>query len=134
MAVLAMDQFAHLIVDRRAQAALVTGPVEIERALAEDRLPVLAPYRWLRERDPLPHAWDVTSDSIAAWVADALGAHRLVLVKPPHAEGVGLVDPYFSRALPLYVETRIVTADRLDELRDALRPRPAREAVEPVRP
>jgi aspartokinase-like uncharacterized kinase len=134
MAVLAMDQYAHLIVDRLASAALVTGPFEVETALGEGTLPVLAPYRWLRERDPLPHSWDVTSDSIAAWVADALGAHRLVLVKPPHAEGVGLVDPYFGRALPLSVETRIVTADRLEELRAAMRRLPAREAVAPSRP
>lgn len=133
MAVLAMDQYAHLIVDRQACAALVTGPVEIEGALADGRLPVLAPYRWLKERDPLPHAWDVTSDSIAAWVADALGAHRLVLVKPPHAEGAALVDPYFSRALPTYVESQVVTADRRDELRAALRRQPAREGVGPLR-
>ena len=55
--------------------------------LAAGRVPVIAPYRWLREADPLPHSWDVTSDSIAAWLASALGAARLVLVKPPGATG-----------------------------------------------
>ena len=41
------------------------------RALSAGHVPVLAPSRWLREADPLPHAWTVTSDSIAAWVAGA---------------------------------------------------------------
>ncbi|HET8757356.1 MAG TPA: hypothetical protein VFM58_15160, partial [Solirubrobacteraceae bacterium] len=31
--------------------------------------------------DGLPASWDVTSDSIAAWVAGRAGAGRLVLVK-----------------------------------------------------
>ena len=31
--------------------------------------------------DALPASWEVTSDSIAAWVADQVGAGRLVLVK-----------------------------------------------------
>ena len=30
---------------------------------------ILFPYRLLKTEDPLPHTWDVTSDTIAAWVA-----------------------------------------------------------------
>jgi aspartokinase-like uncharacterized kinase len=83
MAVLAMNQYAHLIAARLAAAALAENLDEIATALADGRVPVLVPYRWLRAADPLPHSWDVTSDSIAAWVAGASGARRLVLVKPP---------------------------------------------------
>ena len=68
-------------------------------ALDAGRVPVLAPSQWLREADPLPHSWDVTSDSIAAWVAGAVGARELVLVKPAGAAGADTVDPYFSRVL-----------------------------------
>jgi aspartokinase-like uncharacterized kinase len=121
MAVLAMDQSAHLISERLAVARFVQEPGEISRAINADRIPVLAPSRWLREADPLPHSWDVTSDSIAAWVAGCLGARRLVLVKPPGADGTGAaVDPYFARALPAGVRATIVPADRLDLLRSAL--------------
>jgi aspartokinase-like uncharacterized kinase len=35
-----------------------------------------------RVDEQLPASWGVTSDSIAAWVARAAGAGRLVLVKP----------------------------------------------------
>lgn len=40
---------------------------------------VLLPYRCTRHFDPLPHSWDVTSDTIAAWVACRLGLDLLVL-------------------------------------------------------
>jgi aspartokinase-like uncharacterized kinase len=57
--------------------------------------------------DALPHTWDVTSDSIAARVAEVTGARRLVLLKSADfPEGIdvhkasrrGLVDAYFTRA------------------------------------
>ncbi len=121
MAVLAMDQYAHLIVERVAGGVLVAKPQEIAAALDAGHLPVLAPSRWLRQADPLPHTWDVTSDSIAAWVAGEVGASRLVLVKPPGAAGGDVVDDYFDRALPAAVTTVIVAADRADALSSALK-------------
>jgi 5-(aminomethyl)-3-furanmethanol phosphate kinase len=120
MAVLAMDQYAHLIAAKLAGAAVVDDPAEISAALGTHRIPVLAPSRWMRETDPLPHSWDVTSDSIAAWVAGRLGARRLVLVKPPGSSGESLVDAYFARALPAHVTTAAVPADEVDALREAL--------------
>ena len=115
MAVLAMDQHALLIASRTASARLVEHPAEITGSLVHGRLPVLAPYRWLRARDPLPHSWDVTSDSIAAWVAGELGARRLVLVKPVVAEQSALVDAYFERALPNGLAVVIADAAGLTE-------------------
>ena len=108
MAILAMDQHAHLIAARLKGAAIVTNARETAAAIASGHVPVLAPYRWLRDADPLPHSWEVTSDSIAAWVAGALGAARLVLVKPPGASGDEVVDGFFSRALPPEVSAEIV--------------------------
>ena len=120
MAVLAMDQYAHLLASRLSVAALAWNPTDIATALERRRLPVLAPSRWLREADPLPHSWDVTSDSIAAWVAGAVGAARLVLVKPPGA-GAEAVDAYFYRGLPQdVVPPEIVPADQIATLRRRL--------------
>jgi aspartokinase-like uncharacterized kinase len=122
MAVLAMDQYAHLIVARLTKGELVEMPHDAFAALREDHVPVLAPSRWLREADPLPHSWMVTSDSIAAWVSGKVGARRLVLVKPPGAADTNeLVDAYFLRALPAEVTPVTVTADRADTLRAVLR-------------
>jgi len=121
MALLAMDQYAHLVAARLPDAVIVSEVGEIEAAQAAGGIPVLAPYRWLREVDPLPHSWAVTSDSIAAWIAGQLGARHLVLVKPPHAQGDELVDAYFQHALPAHVTSTIVVADRIDALHLALR-------------
>jgi aspartokinase-like uncharacterized kinase len=115
-----MDQYAHLIADRLEGGLVVESAEEMASALCSGRLPVLAPSRWLRAVDPLPHSWDVTSDSISAWVAGAVGAGRVVLVKPSGAAGVDLVDSYFSRALPASVEAITVPADRLDAIHEAL--------------
>ncbi len=120
MAVLAMDQHAYLIADRLASAALVTSPREITSAIEAKKIPVLAPFRWLRDADPLPRSWDVTSDSIAAWVAGRVGARRLVLVKPRGVDpSSAAVDPHFARALPEGVSSVIVAADQIAALRSA---------------
>jgi len=121
MAVLGMDQYAHALAARMPNAVLVDAPEAIVAAVNAGRLPIVAPYRWLRGADPLPHSWDVTSDSIAAWIAGALGARRIVLIKPADRERKKLVDAYFVRALPVGVEHLIVTADDLGQLELALR-------------
>ncbi|MEN6341127.1 MAG: uridylate kinase [Methanospirillum sp.] len=45
---------------------------------ASDGPSVLLPYRLLRERDPLPHSWQASSDTIAAWCAAELGCDLLL--------------------------------------------------------
>jgi 5-(aminomethyl)-3-furanmethanol phosphate kinase len=40
---------------------------------------VFLPSHSMRYYDPLPHSWDVTSDTIAAWVAERLGLDLVVL-------------------------------------------------------
>jgi aspartokinase-like uncharacterized kinase len=115
MAVLAMEQYAHLLASRARGCRLVRSAEEAAAALAAFELPVLAPYRWLRSRDPLPHTWDVTSDSVAAWLAGEVGANRLILVKPVVGARAALVDAYFERALPQRVQVVIVDADGVTE-------------------
>ena len=124
MAVLAMDQYAHLIAGKLEDAVLVDDVEGIGLALANGRIPVLISTPWLRRADPLPHSWAVTGDSIAAWVAGQLGARNLVLVKPPGAarvpEAESEVDAYFHRAVPPGIRTLIVSADRIETLRAAI--------------
>ena len=120
MAVLAMDQYAHLLVSRLRTGGIVSDAAAIAAQLDQGRLPVLAPFRWLRDADPLPHSWDVTSDSIAAWIAGEVGARRLVLVKPPGA-GDQAVDPYFHRVMtPEMALPHVVAADQIGALRGSL--------------
>ncbi len=116
MAILGMDQYAHTLAERISGAELVDTRPRILTALRRRRIPVLAPYRWLRSEDPLPHSWDVTSDSIAAWIAARVAARRLVLIKPVAGEPGSLVDPYFVRTLKPGIEHLVLPVDSVREL------------------
>jgi aspartokinase-like uncharacterized kinase len=116
MAILAMDQYAHVIVAHTESAVIAHDAAEIRSALAEGRIPVLAPYRWMFAADALPHRWEVTSDSIAAFVAGALDAELLVLLKPVSGSVETLVDPWFREARPLGLKVVVVGAEELDRL------------------
>jgi len=120
MAILGMDQYGLLLADM-IPGALSTDSLEEARAIAhEGRAPVFLPGALLRRIDPLPHSWDVTSDSIAVWIAGRLGAPLCALVKdrdvfdgpggvektPPLPEmtlaelaACGGADPYLRNAL-----------------------------------
>ncbi len=111
MAILAMDQYAHMLAERIDGAVLVEESGAIAGALAAGRVVVLAPSRWLRAADPLPHSWDATSDSVAAFVAGALDARRLVLVKPAEVGEDG-VDRYFWTLVPAGLEVSVVPWNR----------------------
>ncbi|MDA1014494.1 MAG: uridylate kinase [Planctomycetota bacterium] len=58
-----------------------------------------------RDEDSVPHSWQVTSDSIAAWVGQRWTANELILVKSvarpcvslAAAVETGLVDAFFPR-------------------------------------
>jgi aspartokinase-like uncharacterized kinase len=115
MAMLAMDQYAHVVGGRIPGSVMEDEPGAILEALSLCCVVVLAPSRWMRSADVLPHTWDVTSDSVAAFVAGAVDAARLVLIKPV-AEPAQPVDPYFVTALPSGMPYSVVGCDRLEEL------------------
>jgi aspartokinase-like uncharacterized kinase len=82
---------------------------ELEPCWANGVIPILAPGNFLKDvdsigSDPLPESWEVTSDSIAARIADRLGSPTLYLLKSrilapetclEEAAQRGLVDPLF---------------------------------------
>jgi 5-(aminomethyl)-3-furanmethanol phosphate kinase len=90
MAVLGMEQFGWLLSELIPGAARSTQP----RADARGTTVLLPASLAL---DELPASWQVTSDSIAAWVAGQAGAERLVLVK----EVDGLFADWPPRGEPL---------------------------------
>jgi aspartokinase-like uncharacterized kinase len=119
MAILAMDQYAHVLASHIPRARLVVEPGCIREGLEQTDCVVLAPSRWLRSADVLPHTWEVTGDSIAAFVAGALDARQLILIKP-HSSMAQPVDPYFATTLPAGMPYAIVGYDKIDDLPDAI--------------
>jgi aspartokinase-like uncharacterized kinase len=116
MAILAMDQFAHAIACVMRSARVVYDAAEVQEALASSLVPVLAPYRWLLAADVLPHSWDATSDSIAAFVAGALDAESLVLLKPVGGPLATLVDPCFQSVRPVGLKVVVLGSEELNRL------------------
>jgi len=111
MAIAAMEQYAWVIASRGMR---ITDILAVPETTA-----VFLPYISMRQRDPLPHSWDVTSDSIAAWISAELGVELLVLksvdgitLKGIHQDRVTIpiksdvVDPFF---IPFVLKNRIKT-------------------------
>jgi 5-(aminomethyl)-3-furanmethanol phosphate kinase len=110
MAILAMDQFGWLLCDLIPGGVPCTDLASARVAVARGGTPVLLPAAMLAG-DPLPASWEVTSDSIAAWLAGAVHAARLVLVKPV----AGLYRDWPPDGEPL----ARLSVDQLAELRAA---------------
>jgi aspartokinase-like uncharacterized kinase len=108
MALMAMAQFGRALQSLNPAFRLAGSRSAILHALKERKVPVWSPER-MTCAAALPETWDLTSDSLAAWLAGALGAGRLLLIKHGHfdAETVdahdlaatGVVDPLFPRYL-----------------------------------
>jgi aspartokinase-like uncharacterized kinase len=75
MAVLGMEQFGWLLSELIPGAERCADPARAPTGRTAVLLPAALSL------DSLPASWEVTSDSIAAWVAVRVGAGRLVLVK-----------------------------------------------------
>ncbi|MFQ5803945.1 MAG: delta 1-pyrroline-5-carboxylate synthetase [Candidatus Methylomirabilales bacterium] len=91
MAILAMDQYGYLLADLGQATRMVRTSKEIDEAVRDEALPILMPSTLLLAEDPLPHSWDVTSDTIAAHIAVRVKAELLVLLKD--VDGVLTADP-----------------------------------------
>lgn len=115
MAILAMDQYAFVLADHVPGSRLVESLPAIQAAHDDGAIPILAPARWLRRADDLPHSWDVTSDSLAAYLATLIGADELVLLKPVRG-GMELVDPHFPRALAVGMRWSILALEDIGRL------------------
>ena len=124
MAILGQDQYAYALADRIPGATVAWGPEDISRAHAEGYLPVLAPSRWMLAADVLPHGWEATGDSVAAYVAGALDAELLILLKPVPGAPADLADPYFSTALPGGMSVLVLSVEEMDRLAELMDPRP----------
>ena len=111
MAIAAMEQYAWVIASHGMRTTDILAVPE--------KTAVFLPYISMRQYDPLPHSWDVTSDSIAAWIAAELGIELLVLksvdgiiLKGIIQERVTIpiqndvVDPFF---IPFVLKHRIIT-------------------------
>ncbi|MBC7855233.1 MAG: hypothetical protein IAF94_17525 [Pirellulaceae bacterium] len=113
------DEAAHwLCVDALSDSArLLGGLVKVSVVTRLKEIPcslpslcIFDPAPFLHASDPLPHTWAVTSDSIAARIAEHLAASELVLLKSclPASGVAGYVDEYFPVAAANLARVRCV--------------------------
>jgi dihydroneopterin aldolase len=114
MAILAMDQFGHVLLDRHERLVPARSLAEIEHALERGRIPVWLPSALATPAPDIAASWDITSDSLAAWLAGKIGAKTLLLIKQSSAfsehdtverlAGNGIIDAGFAAMLPVGID------------------------------
>lgn len=106
LAVSAMNQFGTLLIDQIPALVPAHSELEIAERSWQHRGIVWMPSKMvMAEGDDIPHSWDVTSDSLALWLANKISAEHLILVKsaPPANASLqdmivqGVIDPAFSQ-------------------------------------
>ncbi len=82
MAILAMHQFGLLIKDLNARFECCTSARSVASRLNQGWLHIIwMPAIEELQKDQVPASWDVSADSLAAWLSSKLNAKRLVLIK-----------------------------------------------------
>ncbi len=131
MALLAMEQYGRMLCDICAALTPAATLADMQATAMAGRVGVWMPTAMVLAEHDLPCEWDLTSDSLAAWLAHRLGASSLLLVKSVSPAGTdvscvqlaaeGLVDPLlcgFVAEAPF--ATWICGAQDHGELRSAL--------------
>jgi aspartokinase-like uncharacterized kinase len=109
MALLAMEQYGRAIADMEPLVQTADTSRSIGGCLRRGHKPVWLPVRMVLGRADIPESWDVTSDSLALWLAQRLNARGLLLVKSARLPGAsasakgltsrGIVDAAFPSML-----------------------------------
>jgi dihydroneopterin aldolase len=81
MGLLAMEQYGCAIGSLHERLSLAASLDAIRQGLADRKVPVWLPTQMALADAGIPQSWNVTSDSLAAWLAGKIGADRLLLVK-----------------------------------------------------
>ncbi len=105
LALFAMHQMANVICSRSPHFAPAATKEEFGLTGVNGLIPVWLPSALAGADAAIPKSWDMTSDSLAAWLAGETGARQVALVKScavdPDATlttltAAGIVDPLFA--------------------------------------
>lgn len=81
MALIAMRMTACMWVDLVNGYAIADDLEQMRRCWTNGLLPIWAPEKMILDAPSVRPSWDVTSDSLAAWLARAIAAERLLVLK-----------------------------------------------------
>lgn len=107
MALLAMQQYGLMLASLSPGFSPAGNRIEIDAVLRKKQVAVWMPDGPELDRAGIPSGWDITSDSLSAWLAGQLGAEQLVIVKcsprsdllsvPVDLARQGILDTAFPR-------------------------------------
>lgn len=105
MALLAMEQFGLMLCGLHRGLTPAASKTSLRSVLRQGAVAVWMPGAMVRAQAGIAANWEVTSDSLSAWLAEQLSAEALILVKSTAVNGPvstvsalaqqGLVDPLF---------------------------------------
>ena len=123
MAILAMQQYGILISSLNEQTVLINSVDLLEDNLKLKKVMIWLPNKDVSERCSYDSSWEVTSDSLSAWLANTVDAKKLCLIKSAKITNsdidelisLDIVDPYFSKAVNNFRgEVSFYSADQLN--------------------
>jgi aspartokinase-like uncharacterized kinase len=104
MAILAMQQMALLFKGLKSHFAIAGTLTDIHKQLNQQKTVIWSPDIIELDNAGIQATWDITSDSLAAWLAGMLSARELILVKSAISDtdlslqelaGLNIVDKTF---------------------------------------
>jgi aspartokinase-like uncharacterized kinase len=96
LALMAMDQFGLLMAGMNPELVTASSELEIAERGWQHRGIIWLPSKMVLADECVPQNWQVTSDSLSAWLANKIGAEQLLLVKSK-----SLADYPKSQSIPL---------------------------------
>ena len=115
MALMAMAQYGRALTSLAAGFVYADTLGALREAVARGVVPVWSPWPMLRAHADIPRSWDVTSDSLAVWLATALEARGVVLIKHCDPARDDAVDAAFAGFASRYSGfVRLAGPDDLD--------------------
>ncbi|MEK9824949.1 MAG: uridylate kinase [Methylotenera sp.] len=81
LALLAMDQYGLLLAGMNSLLVTASSELEIAERGWQHRAIVWLPSQMVLADEHIPQNWQVTSDSLSAWIAEKINAEHLVIVK-----------------------------------------------------
>jgi len=99
LALMAMDQFGILLAGLNSGLVTASSELEIAERGWQHRGIVWLPSKMALADQTIPKNWQVTSDSLSAWLANKLGAEHLILVKSKSLNTYQLTPPVKLQSL-----------------------------------
>lgn len=109
MGILAMDQYG-LFLSNITPDSFISYSLKKIRNSTKGKVPIFLPSKLMFRENPLENSWDVTSDTISAYIADLLQSRKLILITD--VDGILSDDP--KKTLDTKLLTELTTQELLN--------------------